>query len=84
MRITVTARSKAWTVFSRWNTGVVSSNTTQGMDVCVGLFCVYVLCVGNGLSTGLSPVQGVLPTLYRITELIKATEVHKGYRAIDR
>jgi hypothetical protein len=48
--ITVAARSKAWTVFARSNTGVVSSNPTQGMDVCVRLFCVcVVLCVGSGL-----------------------------------
>jgi formate hydrogenlyase subunit 3/multisubunit Na+/H+ antiporter MnhD subunit len=30
--------------------------------------CVYsvsvVLCVGSGLATGLSPVHGVLPTVY--------------------
>jgi hypothetical protein len=40
--ITVAARSKAWTVFARSNTGVVGSDRTQGMDVCVRLFCVYV------------------------------------------
>jgi hypothetical protein len=49
-------RSK-WTVFAR-------SNPTQVMDICVRLFCVRVLCVGSGLATGWSPVQGVLPTLY--------------------
>jgi hypothetical protein len=33
-----------------------------------------VLCVGNGLTTGSSPVQGVLPTVYkiRISELINS------------
>jgi hypothetical protein len=40
--ITVAARSKAWTVFVRSNAGVVDSNPTQGMDVYVRLFCVYV------------------------------------------
>jgi hypothetical protein len=35
------------------------------MDVCVCLFCVCVdLCVGSGLATGWSPIQGVLPTMY--------------------
>jgi hypothetical protein len=29
------ARSKAWTVFARSNAGIVGSNPTQGMDVCV-------------------------------------------------
>jgi hypothetical protein len=57
-------RSNAWTVFVRFNTGVVASNPTRGMDVCVRLFgfCV-VLCVGSGLATGWSPVQGVLTYL---------------------
>jgi hypothetical protein len=39
------------------------------MDVCV--YSVFVLsCVGSGLATGLSLVQGVLPTVYKckITE----------------
>jgi hypothetical protein len=29
------ARSKAWTVFARLNAGIVGSNPTEGMDVCV-------------------------------------------------
>jgi hypothetical protein len=41
------------TVFARSNTGIVGSNRTQGMDVCVRLLCVcVVLCVGSGLATG--------------------------------
>jgi hypothetical protein len=32
----------------------------------VRLFCVCVLCVGSALATNSSPVQGVLPTMYRI------------------
>jgi hypothetical protein len=63
----LTTRSKAWTVFSSSNTGVVCSNPTGGMDVCMPLFCVCViLCVGSGLVVGCSLVQGVLPTVYRI------------------
>jgi hypothetical protein len=30
---------------------------------------VRVLCVGSGLATGSSPVQGVLPTVYRIKKI---------------
>jgi hypothetical protein len=46
MPITVTARSKAWTVFARSKAGVVGSNPTQGMDVCVCVYSVFVLsCV---------------------------------------
>jgi hypothetical protein len=44
--ITVAARSKAWTVFARSNTGIVGSNHTQGMDVCVCVYSVFLLsCV---------------------------------------
>jgi hypothetical protein len=39
----VTARAKAWTVFVPWNTAMLGSNPTGGMDVCVCLFCVWVV-----------------------------------------
>jgi hypothetical protein len=42
------------------------------MDVCVHLFCVcVVLCAGSGLATGWCPVQGDVPTVYRIKKLKK-------------
>jgi hypothetical protein len=51
--ITVAARSKARTVFARSNAGILGSNPTQSMDVCVRLFCVCViLYVGSGIVTG--------------------------------
>jgi hypothetical protein len=76
--ITVAARSKAWTVFARSNAGIMGSNLTQSMDVCIRLFslCV-VLCVGSGLTAGWSPVQGVLPTVYRIKKLEKRPRSNK-------
>jgi hypothetical protein len=37
--ITVAERSQAKTVFVRSNAGIVGSNPTQGMDVCI--VCVY-------------------------------------------
>jgi hypothetical protein len=53
---TVVARSKAWTVIVHLNIGVVGSDLTRGIDVCVRLFCVCaVLCVGGGLATGCPP-----------------------------
>jgi hypothetical protein len=53
------------TVFARCNTEIVGSNPTGSLDVCVRLFCVYVvLCVGSGLASGWSPVQRGLPTVY--------------------
>jgi hypothetical protein len=63
---------KAWNVFSRLNTGIVSSNPARGIDVCV--YSVFVLsCVGSGLATGWSLVRGVLPTVYKC----KIMELHK-------
>jgi hypothetical protein len=62
--IRVAARSKAWTVFALSNTGILSSNPTPGMDVCVRLICVRAaLCAGSGLATGWSPLQGALPAV---------------------
>jgi hypothetical protein len=53
MPITEAARSKARPFFARSNAEIVGSNRTQGMDVCVHLFCVCViLFVGSGLATG--------------------------------
>jgi hypothetical protein len=45
----------------------------------VHLFCVcVVLWVCRGLETGWSPVQGVLPTVYRIKKLKKRPRPNKG------
>jgi hypothetical protein len=57
--ITVAALSKTWTVFARSNTGIVGSNPTRGVDICV--YSVFVL--GSGFATGWSLVQGVLPNI---------------------
>jgi hypothetical protein len=43
------ARSKAETLFARSKAGIMISNLTQGMDVCVRLFCVG---VSSALATG--------------------------------
>jgi hypothetical protein len=59
----ITWGTKTWTVFARSESGIVGSNHTQGMDVCVHLFCFCVVqCLGSGLSTVWSLVQGALPT----------------------
>jgi hypothetical protein len=34
------------------------------MDVCLRFFCVVLSCVGRGLASGWSPVQGVLPIVH--------------------
>jgi hypothetical protein len=83
MSITMAIQCEVWTACARSKTGVVGSNLTWGMDVCVRLFCVcVVLCVRTGLATGWSPVQGVLPTVYRIKKLknwsrFKGLESHR-------
>jgi hypothetical protein len=70
--IRVAGRSKAWTVFVRSNTGIVGSNPTRGMHVCMHLYCVCdVPCVGSGLETSWSPVRCVLRNVYRNTKLRK-------------
>jgi hypothetical protein len=38
----VTERSEAWTFFARSDAGIVGSNPTEGMDVCLRLFCICV------------------------------------------
>jgi hypothetical protein len=79
------ARSKAWTVFARWNTGIVGSNPTRGVNVCVRLFCVcVVLCVGSGLATGWFPVHGDLSTVYRIKKLKKRPRANGLYSHRER
>jgi hypothetical protein len=55
-------RSKALSVFGRRNTGIMGSNTTH-MDVVSASFCALLSCVGRGLASGRSHVQGVLPTV---------------------
>jgi hypothetical protein len=46
MPITAAAKSKAWTDFARSNAGIVGSISTQGMDVCMCVYSVFVLfCV---------------------------------------
>jgi hypothetical protein len=59
-QIPVAARSKAWTAFARSNTGIMGSNLIQDVDACL---CYSVFVLGSGLTTGWSPVQGVLPTV---------------------
>jgi hypothetical protein len=54
----VAARSKAWYIF-RSNTGIMGSNPTRDMDVCV--YSVHVS--GSGLAASWSIVQGTLPAV---------------------
>jgi hypothetical protein len=83
--ITVAARSKAWTVVALSNAGIVGSNPTQGMDVCLRLFYVcVVLRVDSDLATGWSPIQKLPPTVYKIKKLKGGQGLTEDCRGIDR
>jgi hypothetical protein len=70
--IAVTVLSKARTIFTFSDNGVVGSSPTQGMDVCGRLFSVCaILYVGSGLAIGWFPVPEVLLTVCRIKKLKK-------------
>jgi hypothetical protein len=66
---TVAEQSKAWNVLACLNTGLVGFNPPRGMDVCLCFFWFVLSCVGCGLAAGWSPVQGDLPTVYKIHSL---------------
>jgi hypothetical protein len=53
------------------------------MFVCTYSVSVVLLCICRGLATGSSPVQGVLPTVYRIKKLKSGQGPTKGSRVID-
>jgi hypothetical protein len=81
--ITVITRSKAWTDFARSNAEIVGSNPTQGMDVCVRLFCVcVVLCVGRGLARGDPPSKESYRLCIGSRNWKRGQGPTKGYRAI--
>jgi hypothetical protein len=80
MLITMAAWSKAWTVFTRSTTGIMVSNPTRGMDVCVRLFCVNVfLCVGKQSCDGLiTRPRSPTVCVKKITKLKKRSGPNKG------
>jgi hypothetical protein len=60
MAITLGARSETRTVFARSNIGVMGSNLSRGMDVCVCVILFLLSCRYRPCDE-LIPVQGVLP-----------------------
>jgi hypothetical protein len=47
-------RRRSFTVFYSSNTGIVCSNSTQGIDVCLHFGVVALSCVGRGIASGRS------------------------------
>jgi hypothetical protein len=83
--ITLAVRSKAWTIFPGPNTGIMSSIPIWVIVVGVRFFSVcVVLCIGSSLATGWSPVQRILPTVYKIKKVKSGQCPTNGCRAIDR
>jgi hypothetical protein len=62
--ITVAARFTVWNALVCSNTGIAVRNPTRVMSVLTSVFMLS--CVGCGLMTGLSPIQGVLPPVHNI------------------
>jgi hypothetical protein len=58
--ITVVVRSKTCTVFACYNAGIVCSNPTQGMDVCiVCVYSMFVFCCDGPIPRPRSPADCV-------------------------
>jgi hypothetical protein len=72
--ITVAAQSKAWNVFARSNIGIVDWNPTQGMGVCLRLFCV---CVRK------RPCDGVIPRSRSPTDCLRLRNWSETKRFTD-
>jgi hypothetical protein len=67
---TVAAWSEARTVFARSNAGIVGSNPTQDMNVCVRLFCVCaILFISSGLAAADPPSKESYRSVKMITKL---------------
>jgi hypothetical protein len=75
------SRSRAWTVFGRSNTGVVGSDLTWGVDVCLHLFCVCaVLYVGRHLETSWPPSKGYYRPCIVLENWKKQKKTHRAQK----
>jgi hypothetical protein len=79
--ITVAARSKAWTVFARPNVRIAGSNPTQGMEICVCVYSVFVYVAALRWAEHSSKESYRLCKKHYETEEARAQQ--KGCKAID-
>jgi hypothetical protein len=83
--VMVAKQSKAWTVFTcqtLWSWVRIPLRAWMfGVYMCLFCLCA-VLCLGRGLATSWSLVQGVLPIVNRSGNW-KEARAHKGCRAIQ-
>jgi hypothetical protein len=77
--ITVAVLTTAWTVFASSNTGIVGSNPTRGVDVCLRLFCVHAVALRRG-----NPPSKEFYRLCIGSRNWKSGQGPKGCRAIER
>jgi hypothetical protein len=75
-RLTAWAMARPWLILSSLTDAfqLVVSNPSRGMHIWLRLFYFALLCVGSCLATGWSPIQGVLPTVYKIHNFIINSE----------
>jgi hypothetical protein len=82
------ANSKVLMVLDYSDTGIVSSNPSLGMDICLRFselcclsVCLSVCAVFRGLVMGRSPIQGVLPKClngFTVSEVNSGSEEARG------
>jgi hypothetical protein len=81
--IAAAAQSNAWTGFTLSNTGVLGSNSTQGVNVCLGSFCVCVLLCKYWPWAGLINRPRNPAGFYKIKKL-KWNEAFQGCPVLQR
>jgi hypothetical protein len=77
MPLTVAARTKAWTVFARSNTGIVGSNLIRDMDFCVRFFVFLLFCAQVAASRLADPSQRSPTDCVKYQEIEKAAKVQQ-------
>jgi hypothetical protein len=81
--ITEAAWSKARTFFANSNTGIVGSNPTRGMDVCVRLFCVQVEALRRADPPSKESYRLYIFFLWLYNPILDLGRLHETFRFIS-